>query len=155
MREAWVYGCGGCGRDIYLLADLSIESRVRMGRTAVSRAWPDPAPEPCGACKQVIATGRTEMNGDDLIRACLVYLMDWCKCGNPEDATGLAMLYLETMGTSEKLPGEVLLLLAYICDFLEWTDHGGSVYGSWLTDTGREALRKYQEETREDPEQAG
>ena len=31
-------------------------------------------------------------------------------------------------------------LLAYIADAQDWTEHGSSVNGAWLTDGGKEAL---------------
>lgn len=163
MREAYIYGCGTCGRDVYLTAGLSVESRIPEGR-AVS-PFPEPADEPCEHCRAVIASGDTEafpemttqvassvVSGHgDLITGCLNYLMNWCQCGNPEDVTGAIMQYLEITGSDERFDFEgndesrrkLWFFLAYIADYLEWTDHGGSVGGAWLTDIGKEALRRY------------
>ena len=165
MKEAYIYGCGQCGRDMYLKADLDIESRAPDPETRyVVPSWPDPAPEPCERCAAVITQGNRMASPEitlqsassivdlaedgDLITECVPLLMGWCACGNPETVTALAFQYLTEVDADVRvkdsgLPEETWLLLAYMCDGLEWTEHGGSVGGAWLTDVGKEALRKY------------
>ena len=167
MREAYIYGCGQCGRDLYLKADLSIESRAADPELAEMHWLPEPAPEPCEHCTAVIAQGDDEaypemttqtassvgLSGHgNLVTESLNRLMGWCQCGNPENVTAMAFLYLTAVShkvdrtTAQQetgIPDEAWQLLSYICDWLEWTEHGGSVAGAWLTDTGKEALRRY------------
>ena len=165
MKEAYIYGCGTCERDLYLKADLSIESR---SREPVESWQSESASEPCEFCAAVIVQGDEEavpisvqtassvgLSGHgNLITESVNILMDWCRCGNPEDITAMAFLYLTAVENEvgykdgqeiTSIPVEAWDLLSYICDGLEWTDHGGSVGGSWLTDTGKEALRRYTE----------
>lgn len=169
MKEAYIYGCGTCGRELYLKADLSIESRAAEPELAQKSWLPEAASEPCEYCLAVIAQADDEAYPEmttqtastvgisghgNLITESLNRLMGWCQCGNPEDMTAMAFLYLTAVGNKldrktaqEKsgIPDEAWTLLSYICDYLEWTEHGGSVGGAWLTDTGKEALRKYTE----------
>lgn len=71
--------------------------------------------------------------------------LGWCQCASPADVDHAMLSYLEgsgrgvpqAMGSAAR---ERDLLLAYIAADLGWTEHGGSVWGSWLTDAGREAL---------------
>ena len=108
MKEAYIYGCGQCGRDMYLKADLSIESRA-TDLSPESPAWlPEPAPEPCEFCAAVIVQGDEDaapistrtassvgLSGHgNLITESVNILMDWCQCGNPDDITAMAFLYL-------------------------------------------------------------
>lgn len=165
MKEAYIYGCGQCERDLYLKADLSIESR---SREPVESWQSESASEPCEFCATVIVQGDEEavpisvqtassvgLSGHgNLITESVNILMGWCRCGNPDDMTAMAFLYLTAIENKvgykagqeiTSIPVEAWDLLSYICDGLEWTDHGGSVGASWITDTGREALRKYTE----------
>lgn len=70
-----------------------------------------------------------------------------CGCGQPERVDAMMLAYLESRagegfpkpdpaGVSE----DAALLLAYLADMLDWTEHGGSVGGAWLTDEGERAL---------------
>ena len=170
MKEAFIYGCGQCERDLYLKADLSIESR---SREPVESWQSESASEPCEFCAAVIEQGDEDavpistrtassvgLSGHgDLITESVNHLMGWCRCGNPEDVTAMAFLYLTAVENKvgykdgqeiTGIPDEAWLLLSYICDGLEWTEHGGSVGGSWLTDTGKEALRRYAEKRESD-----
>lgn len=163
MRKAYIYGCGTCGRDLYLKADLSVGSKIPEEKPSF---LPESAAEPCERCRAVMASGDTDafpemttqkassagLSGHgDLITGCLNYLMGWCQCGNPEDVTAAIMQYLEIIASDERFDFEnndesrriLWYFLAYIADYLDWTDHGGSVGRAWLTDTGREALRRY------------
>ena len=172
MKEAFIYGCGQCERDLYLKADLGIESR---SREPVESWQSKSAPEPCEFCVAVIEQGDEEavpistrtassvgLSGHgNLITESVNSLMGWCKCGDPADVTAMTFLYLtavdnkvdyKTAQSTTGIPDEAWLLLSYICDGLEWTEHGGSVGGSWLTDTGKEALRRYAEKRESEEE---
>lgn len=65
-----------------------------------------------------------------------------CRCGNPADLLRLVRDGLDVLA-GEGYHGvwvDANLALAYMLDAWELTEHGSSVYGSWLTDDGR-ALR--------------
>ena len=76
---------------------------------------------------------------------------DFCACGNPEIVEDAMLAYLDGVidldnedtvtpdGWRARCGGEVaFLLLAYLADQQKWTKHGGSVYGAWITDKGRQ-----------------
>lgn len=84
-----------------------------------------------------------------------------CRCGNPEVAHAFALEVLKQSINypTEQAPYEyaspgvdgiaalctaqpqaAALLIAYMMDHLGMTEHGGSVYGTWLSDLGKQAL---------------
>lgn len=76
-------------------------------------------------------------------------LDEWfCGCGSPEDAAGalLRLLGLHPLHDhraefKEYVPDDgIEMLLLYMLDRLELTEHGGTVGGAWLTAKG-EAVR--------------
>lgn len=71
--------------------------------------------------------------------------MGWCGCGNPEDVDRWMVAFL-TSGTanSPTITSPLDTVLAYMADGLGWTEHGGGIGGSWLTDDGLEALANLQ-----------
>ena len=152
MKEVWVLGCGQCGRDIVLKADLSVDLRIP------AEPWAPITETPCAGCLKAQETGDMELGGDrNLIEEAVSTLMGWCGCGSPEDVTELVMRFLElsvhwdvegaqeTRDKREALCGghAQLYLVAYVADALGWTEHGGSVGGEWLTDTGEAALARW------------
>jgi hypothetical protein len=75
--------------------------------------------------------------------------LGWCGCGSHEDVDAWMLAYLRSRagdewpkpqpeGVSEDAAG----LLAYMADDLGWTEHGGSIYGAWLTDEGRLVIQR-------------
>lgn len=87
--------------------------------------------------------------------------LGWCGCGGPEDIDQAMLAYLRTLthpagfstdrsaiarAVTDDEPEDgsdgatLRLLLAYMADDLGWSEHGGSVYGAWLTDDGKQAL---------------
>lgn len=119
--DNFVMGCG-CGCTIIVR---------NAGFVATDRP-------PCEHCQPVL-----DGTDDQIIRTEMVSRhLGWCGCGNPEDIDLAMLAYLDS-GTPDILAlpeGLAELMLAYIADDLGWTEHGGSVYGAWLTDDGREAL---------------
>jgi hypothetical protein len=84
--------------------------------------------------------------------------LKFCACGDPERIVELIRNYLsyvdEIMGADthgsdwatwwkarrehwELDDDDLYLVIAYIADALGFTEHGGSIYGAWLTDKGR------------------
>jgi len=78
---------------------------------------------------------------EDLYDVVKYYYYDklgWCGCGNPEVAILEVAKLLESFKTDVNLLKDPLsLCLAYELDRAGFTEHGSSVYGSWLTDDGR------------------
>lgn len=87
----------------------------------------------------------------------VVTQLGWCECGNPEDMDRMMLAYLTNLherATTRKGEGpphfgyrptpdlspDAEMLIQYVADSLDWTEHGGSVGGAWLSDDGREAL---------------
>ena len=88
-------------------------------------------------------------------------VLGWCDCGSPEIALTFMRDVLATMADAsdqlgndraweaakarehELLPLDSPLALSYryMLSSLGLTDHGGSVYGSWLTSDGDAALK--------------
>lgn len=71
-------------------------------------------------------------------------LSHWCGCGMPEEIDKAMLTYLSS-GTHPypnilKINNTTDLFCAYIADSLGWTEHGGSVYGAWLTEEGKKIL---------------
>ena len=83
--------------------------------------------------------------------------LGWCGCGSPDDVDRMMLAYLTNINerwTTRKDEGDphygwratpglsedAETLIQYIADSLDWTEHGGSVGGAWLTDDGRLAL---------------
>lgn len=91
--------------------------------------------------------------------------LGWCGCGVPDTVLDLVRRYLETTAWANEdwntrhdfrgrieraaMSEDAWLLLEYVCDRADWTEHGGSVGGAWLTDKGREALAILQQPLRE------
>ena len=77
--------------------------------------------------------------------------LNWCGCGNPEDAMLSIAKFLEarsgewgereekmmaTYGTNKLWENELLLCLAYTMDAAGFTEHGGSIYSCWTDKDG-------------------
>ncbi len=78
-----------------------------------------------------------------------VFLGEWfCGCGSPElaaqrllDILKLHPLFDHRSEFDAIIPDDgVQMLMLYTLDHLELTEHGGSVGGGWLTDTGKAVL---------------
>lgn len=124
--RGWFVGCGGCDGS----ASVRNAAIVREGG--------------CDACKDY---GTDPDSGVYVLDSLVSHELGWCACGNPEDVDRMMLAYL-TARSVESFPKpppdgiseDAELLLAYIADALDWTEHGGSVGGAWLTVDGREAL---------------
>lgn len=83
----------------------------------------------------------------------MILMQHFCGCGSPDAVVKAMRDYMNRVRTYTNLvhqPGPLpdgierpvpdddlaALLLAYIADHLGFTDHGGSVYGAWITDAG-------------------
>ena len=148
--DQWLEGCGTCPGE------------TRSINLTLHFVKEDPN------CKQARFHGtKTEPNyrgEDDFVvrRATVAQQMGWCRCGDNEKVDELMLAYLDSLErhwawvheregrqiTPEEwktspesgMDGDVYYLMAYIADSLDWTEHGGSVVGAWLTDDGKEAL---------------
>lgn len=81
--------------------------------------------------------------------------LEWCLCGKPEEALGFLRDVLRAMRLKDDdkwaeareavdkllpLDSPLGLCFRYWMDSRGWTEHGGAVYGAWLTDEGRRVL---------------
>ena len=78
----------------------------------------------------------------------------WCGCGVPEDAKKAVRDFLdaykdfdnrerklnEYFGVQSVYDSPLLLCLAYTLDAAEFTEHGTSIGGAWLTEDGEDYL---------------
>lgn len=116
----------------------------------IEQHWPDALlnPEP-------------EFMDEPEIRYALTDIVGFCGCGCPDMAAAWLrdlLLLLDTSGASTDWDarcaglkahwakvtteeyGPLFYLVMYWIGHQEWTEHGGSVGGSWLTDKGRAAI---------------
>jgi len=77
--------------------------------------------------------------------------LQWCGCGDPEDALEEISKYLKALqdfehrqarfeeyfGVKTVYDNHLLLCLAYALDAAEFTEHGTSILGAWLEKDGR------------------
>lgn len=71
--------------------------------------------------------------------------MGMCACAQPSVLIERVLAYLVTSAEEDaggccKVADDNTLVIAYLCDMRELTDHGGSVYAAWLTDKGEALL---------------
>ena len=73
--------------------------------------------------------------------------LEWCGCDTPEEVDRMMLAYLRSRDEKgwpktepEGVSADATLLLSYMAARLDWTEHGGSVGGAWLSDDGKEAL---------------
>lgn len=84
-------------------------------------------------------------------------ILNWCGCANPEDAieavykqlklyefqrnyssySELEEYCLKEFGDKQYSDSNLALILGYVLDEKELTEHGSCVYASWLTDLGK------------------
>ena len=68
----------------------------------------------------------------------------FCNCANPDELINQVRRYLKRrkhpINTSNKD-----LLMAYFCDKYGYTDHGGSVFGAWVSQKGEKLLKEMEE----------
>lgn len=88
----------------------------------------------------------------------------FCGCGLPEDALDVVRSVLEHFADKDRdwriewgadLPDGVQVLVLYTVDGAGLLEHGGSVYGSWLTPAGERFLAVLQRRTWDQIEDAG
>jgi hypothetical protein len=151
-ERGWLLTCGLCGRDLVLTRSLTLESRAPA---VPLEGMPTPRETPCEHCERTLTTGilDSDVDGVPVVAEAVCRLMGWCHCGRPEDVTRLVVAYLRMverlLWAARSKPdysavgGEAAWwLLAYLCDGLAWTEHGGSVEGAWLTEDGRLAMQR-------------
>jgi hypothetical protein len=66
-----------------------------------------------------------------------------CGCGEPDKCWKLLYEYLQKADKNKYINTEntyELFFIYVINNELEFTEHGSSIYGSWLTDKGKEVL---------------
>jgi hypothetical protein len=88
--------------------------------------------EPCSKCSLDPAPG-------DAWYGMVASELGWCGCGPQEHLDRLMYAYLDQDGPVLRAEGDAGMLLAFIADDLGWTEHGGNIGGSWLTNAGAQA----------------
>lgn len=74
-------------------------------------------------------------------------ILDVCGCVTGEVADALFDYLTWLDGTNRHtMPDPYPVLAAALADNHEFTEHGGSIYGAWLTDQGRAWMRLYERE---------
>lgn len=75
-----------------------------------------------------------------------------CGCGDPEGVVSMIGDYLKLKKSQtyidhdaiaefvDKWDAHLMLFMMYILDRKEFTEHGSSVYGAWITDKGERLL---------------
>lgn len=155
-KGTWVQGCGRCPSETHV-KNLTIYEWHPLDKNAEVMA-----------CPQLDIHGTMDglregsFSGPEYpkVRASVNDELKWCGCGDGDRVDELMLDYLtwkETYWTWVRsqdervridwtqtpdcpLAEDVQILLAYIADAAGWTEHGGSVFGAWLTDDGDEAL---------------
>lgn len=130
-QRGWFVGCG-CGSNQWVRNAAIVRDKT------------------CAQCKDY---GTNEDSGVYVLDALVSTELGWCACGNPEDVDRMMLTYLEWAEARfdkqsevswdtplDNVSDDAKFLLAYIADGLDWTEHGGSVGGAWLTDEGKEAM---------------
>lgn len=97
----------------------------------------------------------TTLDNEQLINKTADWVMEklnFCGCGVPDWFVYYLYVYLDRVKKQEKLGEDEfqysykyrkdLIAYAYICDQQEWTEHGSSITYCWLTDNGKELLKK-------------
>lgn len=131
-KRGWFVGCGSCNGNAWV-------RNAGIVRDAT-----------CDQCKDY---GTDPDSGVYVLDALVSTELGWCACGNPEKVDRMMLTYLEwaearfddqsnvTWDTAlDNVSDDAKFLLAYIADDLDWTEHGGSVGGAWLTDDGKQAM---------------
>lgn len=138
-KRGWFCGCPECGANLYVRN----AAVVREGG-------------PCDNCRTFGTAEDDGPAGGDVKESLVSHELGWCGCGNPEDVDRMMLAYLTARAEedwpkprAEGVSDDAEMLLAYIADELEWTEHGGSVGGAWLTDDGKEAMRNLTAAARE------
>lgn len=93
-----------------------------------------------------------EWDGQRYCHSCFSFdAIGICGCGKPGEVAALIYRMLHALGQEDREwdaprkaagdpPGTVYELLLHWIEDHGWTEHGGSTYGSWLTDDGRKAM---------------
>ena len=129
-RDARVLsGCPYCPSQIRV-QNLKIFESHKMSEDAVVRA-----------CKRADDHFPYVGFGDGVrARALLVEELGWCGCGDPDGIDEMMLDYLTSASPEHpdvlRADTPVRLLMAYVADQLEWTEHGTSIGGAWLTKEG-------------------
>ena len=78
---------------------------------------------------------------DDIMRS-----FGYCVCGPPEAFLSYLRNYLRLVEAKDYAAAkDVWAPYWYFCDEKGFTEHGSSVLGAWLTDKGKEMLKKLDE----------
>ncbi len=77
----------------------------------------------------------------EMIRELYYDKLGWCGCGDPAEAMKCVKEYLISISTKNYFHfSGPYLCLAYTLEAVGLTDHGGSIYGCWLTEYGKAIL---------------
>lgn len=77
------------------------------------------------------------INLDEILVSIWVYVFEYCACGIPREMINLVAHVMESIGNHE--PDAFWrkhMYIMYDLDRIGFTEHGSSVYGSWLTTLG-------------------
>ena len=84
-----------------------------------------------------------------------------CGCGDPEGVVSMigdylklkkSQIYIDHDAIAEfvdKWDAHLMLFMMYILDEKEFTEHGSSVYGAWITEKGEQLLKAIEESKEE------
>ena len=92
---------------------------------------------------------------EDLEDYIMVDVLGFCGCGSPDTILRNLERYLDIVEKRKYPKSDGLLVYAYVADAAKLTDHGGSVYGAWLTDKGEKVLRLLRENAIPSDEELG
>lgn len=79
--------------------------------------------------------------------------LGFCGCGRPQDIASMFKKHMNLISLSSKdrwdnednkktISSDEHLLVLYILDSKKIIEHGGSVYGGWLSESGKEMLKE-------------
>lgn len=142
---------------------MKLEINLTVIKDCIIKKYPDS----CLACNYTRNPGYYDVCEDDLIEECIKFFyyekLNWCGCGAPYIAKRVIRDFLNTLNViymdesndwklkSKKLDemmkerfgvesiydNELLICFAYAMDAAEFTEHGSSIGGAWISDEGR------------------
>lgn len=74
----------------------------------------------------------------------IMYMFDFCTCGAPDVFAEQLYEYLKIV-ESRTVPDDTYIAYMYLADKAGLTEHGGSVFGAWLTIKGEKLLERMKE----------
>lgn len=92
--------------------------------------------------------------GDDLSSVLISKVLDFCSCGNPEAVLlEMSRVIKLFMDPKHDTPPDSDLIYLYVADRAELMEHGGSVYGAWVTEKGEAFIRLVEVAVKEEEEE--